>query len=126
MEILEKIHEAYRTSARYPDLVLKLIEIGIRSYTVDVATGITMYRFADGETALNSNDAEPHKISAAFDNDKTISGIKDNQQAKTDYAGFMDDMAAAGVRFYEATLDGDKKRVNYIGTGGNYEEAIHV
>jgi hypothetical protein len=36
----------------------------------------------------------------------------------------MNEIAEAGVRFYEATLSGQRKRVTYIGSGGSYEEMI--
>ena len=36
----------------------------------------------------------------------------------------MNEIAEAGVLFYEATLNGQNKRVTYIGIGGSYEEQI--
>jgi uncharacterized protein YbcV (DUF1398 family) len=64
------------------------------------------------------------EISSSFNRQAVIQAIRDNQQGKTDYPSFLNDIAKAGVRFYEATLEGSRKRVTYIGTGGSYEELI--
>ena len=69
---------------------------------------------------------EPRSIEAQFNEGKTIVAIRDNQQGKSDYPTFINDIARAGVRFYEATLNGNNKRVTYIGGGGSYEELIRA
>ena|ERR1700744_4023228 len=120
----EKIKQIYASSKSYPELVGKLIEIGVQSYTVDTATSIILYRFANGENLLQSHSEMNRTISRAFSQEETIQAIRSNQQGKTDYPTFMNDIAQAGVRFYEATLTGNKKRVTYIGSGGFYEEQI--
>ena len=121
--MISGIHKAAKN---YPDLVSKLIEIGIQSYTVDVATGTILYRLADGVNVLFTSGIEPRSIEAQFNEGKTIVAIRDNQQGKSDYPTFINDIARAGVRFYEATLNGNNKRVTYIGGGGSYEELIRA
>lgn len=54
MNIDEKIHEAYRNSNNYLELVQMLIAAGVQSYTVDVATDIKLYRLSDHSTVLHS------------------------------------------------------------------------
>lgn len=124
MDLLQKIHEAYQAASSYPDLVTRLIQLGILSYTVDVATGTVLYRFAEGKNVLHPGGTEARAIAEKFDEQGTIKAIRDNQQKKTDYPAFMNQIAKAGVRLYEATLNGPSKRVTYIGTGGLYEEPI--
>src|SRR5262245_10413373 len=124
MDILDKIHEAYKAASSYPDLVTRLIRLGILSYTVDVATGTVLYRLTEGKNVLHPGGNEARIIAEKFDEHGTIKAIRDNQQMKTDYPAFMNQIAQAGVRLYEATLNGPNKRVTYIGTGGLYEEAI--
>ena len=124
MEIGELIQSAYRTSSRYPEIAEKLIEAGVLSYTVDVPTGITLYRLANGSLHLRTASPAPREIALDFDQELTIRAIRDNQQGITDYPGFMEAIAKSGVRFYEATLNGKSKRVTYIGIGGFYEELI--
>src|SRR5438105_14392869 len=126
MEILEQIQKAYKTATGYPDLVKKLIALGVQSYMVEVSSEIVLYRFAEGKTALLDNANQPKTIANNFDRDFTIQAVRDTQQGKTDYPTFINDIAKAGVRFYEATLSGENKRVTYIGVGGHYEEKIPV
>jgi len=124
METHNQIKEVYKTAKNYPDLVLKLIAIGIQSYTVDVTSSTILYRLAEGKNILHPSDVSSRTISEKFNEGETIQAIQNNQQGKTDYPTFMNDIAKAGVRFYEATLTGNNKRVTYIGTGGSYEEVI--
>ena len=124
MERNQQIKACYQTAANYPDLAKKLADIGMLSYTVDVASGTILYRFANGEHILHEGGIAARKINDNFDEQKTIDAIRNNQQGRSDYAGFMNEIAEAGVRFYEATLSGPNKRVTYIGIGGFYEEAI--
>lgn len=121
----EQIQEAYKTATSYPDLVFKLITIGVQSYTVHVATGIILYRFDGGAHELHQQNSIDRKVADDFSRELTIMAVRDNQQGKTDYPGFMNDIAKAGVQFYEATFTGNL-RVTYIGAGGFYEEAIPV
>jgi uncharacterized protein YbcV (DUF1398 family) len=126
MTIAEEIKAAYASARNFPELAEKLVYAGVRSYTVDAATGITLYRLENGSIHLKTTDTEPKSISPVFDEGQTIAAIRDNQQGNTDYAGFMQAIATAGVRFYECTLNGNSKRVTYIGGGGFYEELIPV
>lgn len=96
----------------------------MQSYTVDTATSTILYRFADGENTIHPDGHLLRSIASKFNNEKTIAAIRNNQLGQTDYPAFMNEIAMAGVRFYEATLIGDAKRVTYIGTGGFYEERI--
>jgi uncharacterized protein YbcV (DUF1398 family) len=124
MELTDKIQECYKKAINYPDLVKHLIQIGIESYTVEVSSGAILYRLAEGQTVLHPSNIKSRSINPNFDEIKTIQAIRNNQQGKTDYPGFMSEIAHSGVRFYEATLNGPRKRVTYIGIGGLYEEAI--
>lgn len=123
--ILLPLQEIARTAKSYPELVQGMVNIGIQSYTVDVATGTTLYRMADGEIALKEGSGELKEITHQFMEEATIQAVKDTQQGKIDYPTFMERIAKTGVRFYEATLQGTK-RVTYVGTGGYYEEEIPV
>jgi uncharacterized protein YbcV (DUF1398 family) len=120
----KQIEQCYAAASNYPDLAKKLNQIGVQSYTVDTASSIILYRFTEGETVLHPGNNTMRIIAEAFDTAKTIEAIRSNQQGKSDYPGFMQEIAAAGVRFYEATLQGERPRVTYIGTGGWYEELI--
>jgi uncharacterized protein YbcV (DUF1398 family) len=124
MQTQSKIKAAYESSNNYPELVKKLIDAGVQSYTVDIATSAILYRLKDGENILHTEINVPREIVTPFSEQETVQAIRDNQQGKSDYPGFINAIAKAGVRFYEATLNGDNKRVTYIGSGGKYEESI--
>lgn len=125
MLLEEQIQEAYKNAADYPDLVIKLITLGVQSYTVDVGTGTILYRFDGGKHVLHLQNNIARTIADNFNHEGTVKAVKDNQQGKTDYPGFMNGIAKAGVRFYEATFTGNL-RVTYIGASGTYEEAVPV
>jgi uncharacterized protein YbcV (DUF1398 family) len=122
MEHHDKITACYKAATNYPDLAKRLNEIGVESYTVDTASNSILYRFNDGENVLHQGNITARTIKEVFNEEKTIKAVRNNQQGKTDYPGFMNEIAEAGVRFYEATLNGSNKRVTYIGIGGFYEE----
>lgn len=124
MEYDDKIKACYSAASNYPDLAKRLNQIGVESYTVDTAGSTILYRFSEGKNILHPGKITARIIKENFDEKKTIEAIRNNQQGKTDYPGFMSEIAEAGVRFYEATLCGENKRVTYIGIGGYYEEAI--
>ncbi|WP_317898726.1 DUF1398 family protein [Aurantibacillus circumpalustris] len=123
-ELQNKIKAIYQVSKTYPDLVHALIRLGIQSYTVDVATGITLYRLEGGKSSLHSSELAQRVVEAEFNKELTVQAVKTTQQGKSTYPEFMNEIAKAGVRFYEATLNGNQKRVTYIGSGGSYEELI--
>lgn len=125
-ELQNKIKTIYQVSKTYPDLVHALIRLGVQSYTVDVATGITLYRLEGGTSSLHSVEPAQRVVEIKFDKELTIQAVKNSQQGKITYPEFMDAIAKAGVRFYEATLNGNQKRVSYIGSGGSYEELIPI
>ncbi len=124
MEINDKIKECYKAASSYPDLAKRLSQIGVESYTVDTASSTILYRFNEGKNTVHQGNTVARIINENFSEQKTIEAIRNNQQGKTDYPGFMNEIAEAGIRFYEATLSGNNKRVTYIGIGGLYEEAI--
>jgi uncharacterized protein YbcV (DUF1398 family) len=126
MELYYEIQKAYKSARNYPDLAQSLIGIGIQSYTVDVVTGIILYRFVEGNNVIHADEVQSRQVAVRFDERLTIQAIRSNQQGVTTYPQFMDEIAKAGVRFYEATLNGSNKRVTYIGAHGQYEETIPV
>jgi hypothetical protein len=123
MILVEQINEAYQTATSYPNLVAKLISIGVQSYTGEVSTGIRLFRFNVGVHELHLQNNIARNVNDDFNFDLTVNAIKDNQQGKTTFPEFLNEIAKAGVRFYEATFTGNL-RVTYIGAGGFYEEAI--
>jgi Protein of unknown function (DUF1398) len=121
--LLDSLQEAYLNSKSYPELALRLIDLGILNYTADVVTGSIIYRSANGTFLWHPGHAFRF-IFPDFNLEKTCQAVKDTQAGKTNYPEFMEAIAKAGVRLYEATLEGPNKRVTYFGNGGLYEEPI--
>lgn len=124
MTISEKIQSAYTSAKNYPDLAAGLLAAGVLSYTVDASSSLIIYRLDEGQIHLGGHLNGPLAIAAKFNEQLTIKAIRDNQQGKSSYPQFMEDIANAGVRFYEATLQSNRPSVTYIGIGGFYEEEI--
>lgn len=102
MDIQESLQVACVAAERYSELVARLLEIGIQSYTVDVATGIVFYRLADGAHILHYPETANRTIAPYFGREATIQAVRDSRQKKIDYPGFMDAVAAAGVYLYRS------------------------
>jgi uncharacterized protein YbcV (DUF1398 family) len=121
---LEQIEAAYVSAKTYPALVLMLIELGIESYTVDVTTHTTVYRLIKGQLLIRYGN-HTVTVGAPFSGEGVRQAIYVHTQGKTDYVGFMQGIARAGVHFYEASLAGDNKRVTYIGATDCHVEHIN-
>lgn len=123
---LEQIQKAYAGATSYPEIVRKLIDLGVQSYTVDAASDLTVFRFSDGVTIARFTGKVLRVPTDDLDVSEVKKAIVANQKGESDYHGFMDHIARAGVRSYEATLVGDNKRVEYFGTGDSHVEKIPI
>jgi len=124
MILLENIQQAFANATSYPQLAQNLINIGVSGYFVDVSSGIISYNTQAGNRIIHAHANSILVINDEFSEAKTIEVIRENQQGKTTYPQFMQGIANAGVRFYEAVLEGENKRCIYVGIGGSYEEKI--
>ncbi|HSZ71045.1 MAG TPA: DUF1398 family protein [Cytophagaceae bacterium] len=126
MLTLTQLESAAKSATSYPELVKIYISLGIVSYTVDAATDIICYRLAEGQTIVKHPGQEARSIAKEFDKDAVVAAIHANIAGQSNYHQFMQAIAQAGVHFYEATLNGNNKRVTYIGRSGSHEESIPV
>ena len=121
---IDQINQPYTGANNYPNIVRNLIAVGIESYTVDAATDVTVYGLAGGEKRVRFTEKVFRPPAFSFDPDDVKSAIAINQKGESDYHQFMDHIARAGARFYEATLNGENRRVEYFGLGASRVEAI--
>lgn len=120
----ESIRQCALRARNYPELALALRQIGMHSYTVDVASHATLYRSLEGE--IVQLPGQPGAaVTAPFNAEAVLAAIGRNQRGESDYPGFMQDIHAAGVKRYEAQLTGPKPRCIYFGSEGQMEEPIH-
>jgi uncharacterized protein YbcV (DUF1398 family) len=125
MELRDQVLALYTKAKSYPELAKGFLELGMLSYTVEVSSGICLYRFSEGKQVIHRSGAALRKVSVDFSGQATINAIRNNQQGRSTYPQFMDEIASAGVLFYEATLTGER-RVTYIGRYGDYTEKIPI
>ncbi len=123
---IDQINKAYVGATSFPEIVRNLIALGIESYAVDAATDLTIFRLAGGKTVARYSNAEFRVPAKNFDPGEVRNAIVANQNGESDYHGFMDHIARAGARLYEATLTGENKRVEYFGISESLMEGIPI
>lgn len=120
----ESIRQCAIRARNFPELAAALRDLGMHSYTVDVASHATLYRSLEGEIVQLPGQTPAAPVTAAFSPEATMAAIRRNQRGESDYPGFMQDIAAAGVRRYETLLTGPRPRCIYFGSDGQLEEPI--
>jgi uncharacterized protein YbcV (DUF1398 family) len=102
----------------YPQFVQLLIDAGLTSYHVDVAThAISFRRGADEIHAeRGAPTAPPGATPAPFSKDGLVAAILENQQGKSTHPVFLQRIWAAGVTTYDVDLTG--RTITYRGARG--------
>ena len=100
----------------FPQVVGKLLEIGVESYFVDFAAGRKTYYLADGQTHTEPMILKLHPVAAEFAQPELIAAIRGAQADTVRYPEFVKRSTAAGVIGYWAFLTG--KQVAYFGRKG--------
>lgn len=105
----------------YPKIFDELKSLGVKNYRVDVATHEIIYEGIGNSVVEEPKESKKTlKIGAVFNITQVQQAIRNNQQKKTNYAQFLEEIAAAGVSHYEVNME--KRTVNY--QGKNNEEYI--
>lgn len=123
MLTLDTLDACAAGAGSYPELAAAMRRLGLHSYTVDVASHATLYRSLDGDVVVRPGHP-PQAVAATFRPEALAAALGRVQRKETDYAGFMAEIAAAGVKRYEAILAGPRPRVIYFGADAQVEEAI--
>lgn len=100
----------------FPQVVGKLLEIGVESYLVDFAAGRKTYYLADGQTYTDPMILKLDPVAAEFSQPDLVAAIRGAQADTVRYPEFVKRSTAAGVIGYWAFLTG--KRVTYFGRKG--------
>jgi len=118
LAIIRQCADASATGTlRFPDLVQRLVAVGVERYLVDYIRGETTYYLGDDSTQTllaaqihdrPANDFDPSALQAA------IAGA---QAGRLDYPAFSRAALAAGCVGYIAALSG--RRVVYFGRNGD-------
>ena len=122
-ELIQQIeHEAKGLS--YPQYVQKLKEIGVANYEVRVKNHNRKFTSQSGEEVLLTGDLPAVDCAENFSLEAVKEAVRRTQNALTDYARFLKEIAAAGVHNYIADLGAMK--ILYLGPNPSdlYTEVI--
>ena len=100
----------------FPQVVGKLLEIGVESYQVDFAAGRKTYYLAEGQTHNEPMILKLDPVAAEFSQPDLVAAIRGAQADTVRYPEFVKRSTAAGVIGYWAFLAG--KQVAYFGRKG--------
>ena len=102
----------------YPQFVQVLIDAGVTSYHVDVASHAIS--FLCGADEIHAERGAPTAQSGArpssFSKDGLVAAIRENQQGKSTYSVFLERIWAAGVTTYDVDVTG--RMITYRGARG--------
>jgi uncharacterized protein YbcV (DUF1398 family) len=118
------IHETLAKSQAgeliFPEVVRRLLEVGVESYFCDLANGAEVFYMTDGKTHSEKMVLPLMPIAEEFSSSELIAAIRGAQTDTIRYPEFMKRSAAAGVVAYWAFLTG--RKVIYFGRKGE----IHI
>ena len=100
----------------FPQVVGKLLEIGVESYQVDFAAGRKTYYLVDGQTHSEPMTLKLDPVALEFSSSGLVAAIRGAQADTIRYPEFVKRSTAAGVIGYWAFLAG--KQVAYFGRKG--------
>ncbi len=104
----------------FPNVVKALIEAGVESYLIDLASGSATYYMSTGETHSERLSHLPGDVAQDFSSSDLVAAIRMAQADQIRYPEFLRRSLAAGTVAYWAYLTG--KKVIYFGRKGE----IHI
>lgn len=100
----------------FPQVVGKLLAVGVESYLVDFSAGRKTYYLASGETYAEEMILKLDPVAEEFSGEGIVAAIRGAQADTVRYPEFVKRANAAGVIGYWAFLAG--KKVIYFGRKG--------
>ncbi len=100
----------------FPQVVGRLLEVGVESYLVDFAAARKTHYLASGETHVETMILKKEPIAEEFSGEGIVAAIRGAQADTVRYPEFVKQATAAGVIGYWAFLTG--KKVVYFGRKG--------
>jgi uncharacterized protein YbcV (DUF1398 family) len=114
--IQEVMAETQAGKLVFPEVVRRLLEIGVESYFCDLAKGTETFYMRDGETHAEKMILPTAPIAEEFSSPGLLVAIRGAQADTIRYPEFAKRSAAAGVIAYWAFLTG--RKVIYFGRKG--------
>lgn len=121
-EVRDVMRECSRGSVdgtlRFPQVIAKLMAVGVEAYHADLYRHEKTYYMPGGESHIeNEPEFGSLRVAGVFDVDGVRRAIGLVQKAQVGYIEFMEQIAAAGVAHYWVYLSG--KRAVYVGRRGD-------
>jgi uncharacterized protein YbcV (DUF1398 family) len=116
--IHEVLAETQAGKLIFPEVVRRLLEVGVESYFCDLATGAETFYLPGGETHVEKMVLPLSPVAEDFSSPDVIAAIRGAQADKIRYPEFIKRSAAAGVIAYWAFLTG--RKVIYFGRKGEF------
>jgi uncharacterized protein YbcV (DUF1398 family) len=114
--IHEVLAESQAGKLIFPEVVRRLLAVGVESYFCDLAAGKETFYMSDGGIHTETMTLSKRPISADFSSSAIVAAIRGAQTDTIRYPEFMRQSAQAGVTAYWAFLTG--KKVIYFGRKG--------
>jgi uncharacterized protein YbcV (DUF1398 family) len=114
--IQEVMAETQAGKLVFPEVVRRLLEIGVESYFCDLASGTETFYMRAGQTHVEKMILPMAPIAEEFSSPGLIAAVRGAQADTIRYPEFAKRSAAAGVIAYWAFLTG--KKVTYFGRKG--------
>ena len=105
------------SSISFPEVVMKLMDIGVEQYHADLVRSEKTYYLPNGESLVTPADRPDGIAPQSFSADEVQAAVRAIQQGKIDYAEFCRRIVAAGCVSYIVSIAG--KRAIYSGRTGD-------
>lgn len=103
----------------FPEVVRRLLAVGVESYFVDFATQKETFYLSDGQTHVETMRLAVGPVAVEFSSEGIVAAIRGAQADTIRYPEFVKRSTAAGVIGYWAFLTG--KKVAYFGRKGEMQ-----
>jgi uncharacterized protein YbcV (DUF1398 family) len=100
----------------FPEVVRRLLEVGVESYFCDLVRGEETFYMTDGPTHVEKMSLPMPPVAEAFSLSGIVAAIRGAQQDTIRYPEFVKQSTASGVIAYWAFLTG--RKVIYFGRKG--------
>lgn len=94
---INNAHSKVKSGADFPNYIQDLIELGVLRFETFVSDSHTDYYGAEGFTTSSEGKYATIEISDELDIETFKKELKEHQQGKTDYMGFIESCAKNGV-----------------------------
>jgi uncharacterized protein YbcV (DUF1398 family) len=116
--IHEVLTETQAGKLIFPEVVRRLLEVGVESYFCDLATGVETLYLSDAKSYQEKMFLPLSPVAEEFSSSDVITAIRGAHADTIRYPEFIKRAAAAGVIAYWAFLTG--RKVIYFGRKGQF------